>query len=153
MWATKNRRQHTPAAVVAPGGTPHPGSGRGHITAPLAEPSRSLWRMRAGLLAPTGAPGHHSDAAVMQQHDYCSCNLHCKCKQVYHKSLISANRQGALVIQKLTKSEIRGMIEQSLLLGKRAPPGGLRRLIRREALEVAQRILLAVMVVSALAIA
>jgi N-acetylmuramoyl-L-alanine amidase len=44
------------------------------------------------------------------------------------------------------------MIESSLLPRRRAPPEGLRELVRRGALEVAQRILLAVMVVSALAI-
>jgi N-acetylmuramoyl-L-alanine amidase len=44
------------------------------------------------------------------------------------------------------------MIEYSLLPRRRAPPGGLRELVRRGALEVAQRILVAVMVVSALAI-
>jgi hypothetical protein len=66
VWATKNRHWHTPAAAVAPGGTPHPDSGRGHITASWAEPGRSPWRMQAGLRTPTGAPGHTSGAAVMQ---------------------------------------------------------------------------------------
>jgi len=45
------------------------------------------------------------------------------------------------------------MIEQSLLLGRCAPARGLRRLVRKQVLEGAQRILIAVMVVIALTIA
>ena len=44
------------------------------------------------------------------------------------------------------------MIGQSLSLGRRAPQGGLRELVRREVLEMAQRLLIAVMVAIALAI-
>ena len=44
------------------------------------------------------------------------------------------------------------MIEHSPLPGRRAPRGGLKELVRREALEVAQRILIAVMIAIALAI-